>query len=313
MADKRKGSKTRLKHVTHEQARKILGNADFELFMKVKACQKAVQDKTLTKATRRRQAIILNETINELELKHQRLAHAYVHRWLAGEDRRTRLQRVLEYDDMADEALLGLRTALERFDPLLGRRLATYAESWMHRTLQQGIAAAVGLTTSANRRVNQLKKTYSILTDQLGRVPSEAEVMTKLEITPVILERIQHSQRSALTCVSLDDPVRNGDDEPQTLGALEADQHAPEDIDTHLYPHYLRTVLEKVMRDAGLNAQERQVIESFYGLNDGQTKNLREVGECLGLTRERIRQVKDRALAKLQAEKILAALSPYLS
>lgn len=313
MVDKRKSSKTKLKNVTPEQAQHVIGKEDFYLFLKIKICSELEQAEALDSSAKEQLAIIRNNTLNQLQLKHKRLAHAYVRRWLAKNEQPVRLPRVMEYDDMVDEAMFGLRIALKRFNPLLGVRISTYTERWMRHTLQEGIAAALGITMSDHRRVNHLKMAFSSLSEELNRLPSEAELMDALKIKRKVYERIQRSQRSALSCQSLDDPLPSDEDATESLGAVYADPNPAVDIDEHLCPNHLRMILQKVMDDAQLNSQEKEVLELHYGLHDGEPKTLQKIGDLLGRTRERVRQIERGALDKLKSEEILTALAPYLN
>ena len=148
--------------------------------------------------------------------------------------------------------------------------------------------AKLGLGTE---KLNKIKKTQRILSQQLGRAATIAELADDLELTP---RQVRDYLEKARQPLSLD--VRVGDNQDTELGELLEDPtESPEDFTLQTC---LRQDLEKLMND--LTPQQRQVLNLRFGLDDGQPLTLARVGECLNISRERVRQIEREALTKLR-------------
>ncbi len=197
--------------------------------------------------------------------------------------------------DLIQEGNLGLIHAVDKFDHRRGFKFSTYATWWIRQSIARGIAntgRVVRLPVYAGDLRLRLLRTMSQLEMNLGRSPTHAELATEMEL-PV--EKVRETLRIAADPVSLDQPV--GEDGDAVLGDVVHDRSAlaPDDLAlASLLPDEVRDML------SCLDPRERRVLELRYGLDRGEPRTLEEVGVLFGLTRERIRQIETRALARLR-------------
>jgi RNA polymerase primary sigma factor len=203
--------------------------------------------------------------------------------------------RGMTFEDVVQEGILGLMSAINKFDPTKGFRFSTYATYWIRQAIVRAIekqSRMIRLPTYAYHAVGKLERSSMQLSDKLGRQPTSEElaVETTLSVSTVnaLLQSIQEP-------VSLD--VLLGEAEDYTLGdlQLDADAQDPED-------QALQTAdRENLTRILGvLKPKERTVIENRYGLRDGRVRSLKELAKELNMSREGIRHIETRALRKLR-------------
>lgn len=214
----------------------------------------------------------------------------------------------LSFPDLINEGNIGLIKAAERFDETRGFKFISYAVWWIRQSILQALAEQarlVRLPLNKIGSINKVNATYTFLEQQLQREPSPEEIATHLEIT---VRDVKQALKGYKRHVSMDAPLANDEEKGNMYDVfLSDDQSMP---DSRLLDESLKTEIENSL--ASLHPREADIIKLFYGLNGESPKSLEEIGKYVGLTKERVRQIRERALKKLKQKHRNQQLKSYL-
>ena len=201
----------------------------------------------------------------------------------------------MEFADLIQEGSIGLSKAVVKFDYTRGNKFSTYATGWIKQAITRAIAdqaRTIRIPVHMNETINKLNKCERELTHTYGRKPTYEELAEKMNIT---IEKLMMIKRVSQKTKSLEDPV--GEEDDSSYGDFVPDEVNPNPED-YTATEALKRELNSLL--GNLSDREERVIKLRFGLIDGRTKTLEEVGKEFGVTRERIRQIEAKALRKLR-------------
>ncbi len=216
--------------------------------------------------------------------------------------------RGVPFLDLIQEGNLGLMKAVEKYEYLRGFRFSTYATWWIRQTITRSIAdqgRTIRVPVHMVDRIRQLYKTTHELEQRLGRMPNTEELATEIGVPP---SKVDWMLQVSWLPLSLESPI-NDDEEDFELGMFVEDQLTPTPIQS-TYSKLLREKIEDVLET--LPCRESRILRLRFGLENGHTYTLEEVGQKFGLTRERIRQIEGKALRRLRHPRRARQLKEYL-
>jgi RNA polymerase primary sigma factor len=215
--------------------------------------------------------------------------------------------RGVPFLDLIQEGNIGLIRATRKFDWRRGHKFSTYATWWIRQAVSRAVAdqgRTIRVPVHMGDQLNRMRRVQLRLTQELGREPSIDEIAIGMETTP---DKIENLLEIARRPVSLETPIDEEGD--STFGDFVEDVNSPapaEEVTTNLLHEQLKTALDR------LPPREAQILRLRYGLEDGRVYTLEEVGQAIGVTRERVRQLEAQALNRLRQSSAHVILRDYL-
>ncbi len=214
----------------------------------------------------------------------------------------------LTLPDLINEGNLGLIKAAQRFDETRGFKFISYAVWWIRQSILQALAEQSRIVRLPLNKVglsNRISKAYSLLEQEFEREPSAEELATFLEMD---IEEVRATLGAGIRHVSMDQPLMDGED--NTLMDVMINPNAISTDNELVFKASLKTEIERSL--STLSERQKDVIRYFFGIGIDHALSLEDIGERFNLTRERVRQIKDKAITKLRTASRCKILKTYL-
>lgn len=215
----------------------------------------------------------------------------------------------LSLPDLINEGNLGLIKAAQRFDETRGFKFISYAVWWIRQSILQALAEQariVRLPLNKIGSINKINKAFSLLEQEFEREPSAKEIADMLEMTE---QDVKDAMKNNGRHISMDAPLVSGDDDSSNMYEVLPNDALP-GPENELYKESLRKEIERALKT--LSPREADVIRLYFGLNGQHPLTLEEIGEKFDLTRERVRQIKEKAIRRLKHASKSKLLKSYL-